>query len=118
MVLLGLSGWLGSALAGCLGGGVAGSIGVVARRDELTGRTVVVDVPAGSTGARAGFEVGDEILAVDGVSVAGMSREDFLRHVRGPVGTKVVVHVRRDGAVHRLTVERAAMREVAHPSRP
>jgi len=100
-----------SLLLGCGAPPMPASIGVVARR-EATGRVVIVEVPPGSAGARAGLEVGDEILAVGGVAVASMSKEDFQQAVRGPVGSKVSVDVRRDGLRHRIEVERAALRPV------
>jgi C-terminal processing protease CtpA/Prc len=95
----------------CGGQAMPGSIGVIAVR-ESTGRIVITEVPAGGAGAQAGLEVGDEIVAVDGVAVEGMSANDFHRAVRGAVGTRVVIDVRRDGLVHRIGVDRAAMREV------
>lgn len=97
-------------LIGCGSTAMPGSIGVVAHR-EPTGRVVILEVPAGGAGARAGLEVGDEIVAVDGVDVKSMSKEDFQGAVRGPVGTKVTVDVRRDGLRHRIAVERQALRE-------
>lgn len=116
---------LGAALAcalsacapGSMPGSMPGSIGVLARR-EVTGRVVVVEVPPGGAGARAGLETGDEILAVDGVAVAGMSKEDFQRAVRGPVGSKVTVDVRRDGLRRRIVVERLAIRGIEPPPKP
>jgi S1-C subfamily serine protease len=99
-------------LFACGGGGFAGSIGVIARREAATGRVIVVDVPSGGAGARAGLEIGDEIIAVDGRMVANMSNDDFRAAVRGPIGSKVEVDVLRDGLRKRLSVERAALREV------
>ncbi len=99
-------------LLACGGGGVAGSIGVIARRETSTGRVVVVQVPAGGAGARAGLEVGDEIIAVDDRMVAGMSPDEFRAAVRGPVGSTVNIDVLRDGLRKRMPVERAALREI------
>lgn len=106
--LLALSLSLGS--WGCGTSGMPGSIGVIAVR-EASGRIVITEVPEGGAGARAGLEVGDEIVAIDGVSVAGMTVNDFHRAVRGAAGTHVVVDVRRGGTVQRVDVERALMRE-------
>jgi carboxyl-terminal processing protease len=99
-------------LAACGPGGFSGSIGIVARREASTGRVILVDVPSGGAGARAGLEVGDEIIAVDGRMVANMSNDDFRAAVRGPIGSRVDVDVLRDGLRKRLTVERAALREI------
>ena len=79
---------------------------------EASGRIVITEVPEGGAGAQAGLEVGDEIVAIDGVAVASMSADDFHRAVRGPVGTKVTIGVRRDGMLHQVVVDRAAMREL------
>lgn len=86
-----------------------GSIGVVAHR-EASGRVVILEVPAGGAGARAGLEVGDEIVAIDGVEVRTMSKDDFQASVRGPAGSRVAVDVRRDGLRHRILVERRVLR--------
>jgi carboxyl-terminal processing protease len=99
-------------LFACGSGGYAGSIGVVARREGATGRVIVVEVPAGGAGARAGLEVGDEIIAVDDRMVSSMTPDQFRAAVRGPVGTPVTVEIIRDGARKRLRVERAAIKEL------
>lgn len=99
--------------AACAPTPIPGSIGVVARREAGSGRIVVIRVPAGGAGARAGLEVGDEIVAVDRQPVASMTPDDFHRAVRGPVGSRVVLKVRRDGALHDVGVERAALKEIA-----
>lgn len=97
-------------LGACGGTAMPGSIGVVAHR-EPTGRVVILDVPSGGAGARAGLEVGDEIVAIDGVDVKSLSKDGFQSAVRGPVGSTVTVDVRRDGLRHRIKVERQALRE-------
>lgn len=99
-------------LLACGGGGFAGSIGVIARREPSSGRVVIVEVPSGGAGARAGLEVGDEIIAVDDRMVASMSPNEFRAAVRGPVGSSVNVDVLRDGLRKRLRIERAALREI------
>jgi S1-C subfamily serine protease len=85
-----------------------GSIGIYAHRERSTGRIVVVGVQPGGGGARAGLEVGDEILEVDGVPVRTIGDGDFHALVRGELGTTVVVVVRRDGLRHRIEVPRIA----------
>lgn len=98
------------ALLGCGATPTPGSIGVRARREETTGKIVVVDVPPGLAGAQAGLESGDEIIAVEGVPVAEMSARAFSRAVRGDVGTKVMLTIRRGGVVRTLEVQRMPLK--------
>lgn len=100
------------AMTACGASGMPGSIGVIAKREPSTGRVVVVDVPTGSAGARAGLERGDEILAVDGVLVYKMSREEFSGAVRGPAGSKVMLEILRNGIHQQVVVERIQMRDL------
>jgi C-terminal processing protease CtpA/Prc len=99
-------------LLACGGGGMPGSIGVIAKREGATGRVIVVDVPSGGAGARAGLEKGDEILSVDGVSVYKMTRNEFTQAVRGPIGSKVTLEIYRDGLKQTVVVERAEIRAI------
>ena len=94
----------------CSGSSQVGSIGVIARREEMSGRIIVVEVPAGNAGALAGLEPGDEVLEVDGEPVSEMGRNDFSRAVRGTPGSRVVLTIRRDGNVQRIAVRRMPMR--------
>jgi len=55
----------------------------------------VVDGPS----EKAGILAGDRIVSVDGTSIAGvkMSKEEIMRRLRGPKGTKVRLGIRRQG---------------------
>jgi carboxyl-terminal processing protease len=101
---------LALALVACGSSALPGSIGVRARREETTGRIVVVDVPPGLAGAQAGLEPGDEILSVEGVPVAEMSARAFSRAVRGDVGTKVMLTIKRGGVVRTIEVQRMPLK--------
>ncbi len=98
------------ALLACGSSAIPGSIGVRARREETTGKIVVVDVPPGLAGAQAGLEQGDEIIAVEGVPVAEMSARAFSRAVRGDVGTKVMITIRRGGALRTIEIQRMPLK--------
>ena len=50
--------------------------------------------------SKAGLEIDDEILAVDGHSVREMSQDDVRRALRGEVGSTMVLSVER-GSVKR-----------------
>lgn len=69
----------------------------------------VVQVFEGSPAAEAGIEVGDEIVAVEGTSIAGLSADESSSRIKGPPGTEVELTV-RDGASGKertIDVERA-----------
>lgn len=58
---------------------------------------------------RAGLEVGDEILAIDGRAVQEMSQEEIRRAVRGDVGTTLLLTVERGGQRRDVKVERSPL---------
>jgi carboxyl-terminal processing protease len=55
----------------------------------------VVAVLEGSAAARAGVQAGDRIVAVDGTPTASLSVDAVQQRLRGPVGSKVVLTIRR-----------------------
>lgn len=78
----------------------------------------VIEVPKGlrvaqvfprSPADKAGIEVGDTIVSVDGKSIAGKSSAESTKLIKGPEGTKVTLGVRdaESGKTSRLTVTRA-----------
>ena len=105
--------------------GVSGQfegIGAVITTEDPTGRqgcspagprcAIVVDhTIGGSPAQRAGILPGDEIVAVDGVSVSGKTTADVVSLVRGPRGTQVVVSLSRAGRAFELRITR----EVINP---
>lgn len=54
---------------------------------------------------RAGLRYGDEIVAVDGKSTAGLASIEVSNAMKGPRGTKVVIQYRRPGTPEPLTAE-------------
>ena len=68
---------------------------------------------AGGPGERAGLRDNDLVLKVDGVSVEGLSLNDALRLIRGPVGSHVTLTVQREGALRDFGV----VRDVVDPYR-
>lgn len=95
---------------GCGSPAAMGSIGVRARREPNTGQVFVLDAPAGLGGAAAGVEPGDEILAIEGIPVGELSARAFSRLVRGPIGTRVRITVRRGEVVRTLDVTRTPLK--------
>jgi carboxyl-terminal processing protease len=63
----------------------------------------------GSPADKAGIEVGDTIVSVDGESIAGQSSNEATAKIKGPEGTEVTVGVRdsKTGRERELTLTRA-----------
>ena len=64
---------------------------------EVDGVVRIITPIAGSPAARSGIRSGDQIIAVDGVSVASGNLQETIGLMRGRAGTKVLVTVLRDG---------------------
>ncbi len=64
--------------------------------DEVGGNVVIVTPIAGSPAARSGLRSGDQIIAVDGISVEAAHLQDTIGRLRGHAGSKVTVTVLRD----------------------
>jgi carboxyl-terminal processing protease len=70
-------------------------------------RMVVVAPLAGSPAEKAGLEAGDQVLAVDGSSVDGLTLDEAIKRVRGPRGTPVALTIQRgDGEPFELKIVR------------
>lgn len=65
--------------------------------DQVDGVIRVITPIAGSPAARSGMRSGDEIIAVDGVSIEKGNIHDTIGHMRGRPGSKISVTVLRDG---------------------
>ncbi len=81
-----------------------GGIGVTMgfKDDKVTVISVLDDTP----GQKAGLQVGDEIVAVDGNEVAGQSASDVVMQIRGEVGTEVQLTILRAGEQMDVTLQR------------
>jgi regulator of sigma E protease len=65
-------------------------------------KPVVEEVTKGSAGERAGLKVGDEIVGIDSTSVAHF--QQLVDRVKPNPGRRVILQVRRDGAVRDVPV--------------
>lgn len=63
--------------------------------DEIGGNVMIVSPIAGSPAARAGLRSGDQVIAVDGVSVEANHLQETIGRLRGHAGSKVTVTVLR-----------------------
>lgn len=89
--------------------GRLGGLGIrIATRDGLP---TILHVLEGTPAERAGLKVRDQIRAVDGRSTEGITLEEVANRLRGKVGTRVGVTIRREGKPLEFTLTRAAIRE-------
>ena len=71
--------------------------GVGVEISEVDGAITIISPIAGSPAARSGLRSGDEIIAVDGVSVEPGRLGDTLARMRGRQGTRITITVARNG---------------------
>ncbi|MGH1336624.1 MAG: S41 family peptidase [Aureispira sp.] len=68
---------------------------------------IIISLPyEGGPGQLAGLEVGDKLVAIDGVNVVGAGMRKISEHMRGRPGTTVEVTIERDGKNKTMTVTR------------
>ena len=75
--------------------GEFGGLGIEVTQEE--GYVKVVAPMDGTPADEAGMEAGDFITSVDGASILGMSLDEALEILRGPVGSEVILTVVREG---------------------
>ncbi|MBQ7567351.1 S41 family peptidase [bacterium] len=82
-----------------------GGIGIYIELDKEAGNQLTVADPVeGCPAEKAGLETGDQILAIDGVATKGMALDVATSKIRGKVGTKVTLKIRREGFKQPFTV--------------
>ena len=94
--------------------GAFGGIGVY--MNFKNGVVQVVNVIDDGPGYRAGLQVGDEILAVDGIPVEEISPGEVALKIRGQIGTNVELLIHREGfedITYNLTRENIHLKTVA-----
>lgn len=80
--------------------------GVGMTLDGRSGNVIVTLVSEGSPAERASVQAGDQILMIDGVSVAGQDLNTVVSRIRGPSGSPVVLRFLRNGQQFELTIRR------------
>ena len=82
--------------------GEFGGLGLEVTQEE--GWVKVVSPIDGTPAAAAGMEAGDFITAVDGESLLGLTLDEALEYLRGPVGSEVIITVVREGEIEPFDV--------------
>jgi C-terminal processing protease CtpA/Prc len=86
-----------------------GSVGAVFGKTSADGRVWVREAPPGMGAAKAGIEVGDELIAIEGKPAQTMTPAEIHDALSGRVGTKVKVMVKRAATTVELAVERGPL---------
>jgi carboxyl-terminal processing protease len=71
-------------------------VGLQLTQDPKTNDLTVVSPVEGSPAGQAGIRSRDIIVKIDGKSTKGMSTDQAVKLIRGPIGSKVVLTVRRE----------------------
>lgn len=85
-----------------------GGFGSVIYKPEVDGNVIISEPYKGTPAARLGFVCGDEITAIDGVSVHGLTSQECSDRMKGKPGSTVVFTVKkvRTGEIKDVTVTR------------
>lgn len=101
--------WLEN-FTGKVGNEPEGSTGVTAAFDERQNRVRVFRVIPNSPAARAGIQMGDSVLSVNGKELGGrIGYREVAALIDGPVGSKVTINFSRNGQLMRMELDREAM---------
>ena len=85
-----------------------GGIGAVIYKPDVQGNVIINEPYADSPAQKYGLVCGDEIMAIDGETVVGLTSQQCSEKMRGDPGTQVVFHVKklRSGQEVDITVTR------------
>lgn len=84
--------------------GKIGSIGIRFLHDPEAGVAYVADVMPGTPAQQKGLMLRDEILAIDGAPLKGVSPADVAAMIEKPAGTKVKLAMRRAGKLFDISM--------------
>jgi len=77
--------------------GSFGGIGI--RIGVEDGQVVIVEPMEGTPASKAGLKQGDRIMKIDGQPTQGLTLQEAVRRMRGPVGSRMVLGIVRRGGV-------------------
>ena len=103
-----MTGCLAPTLSGGCSGAAPGTIGA-ALGQQSDHHVFIRSAPPGQGADKAGLLVEDEVIALDGKPVLGMTPDDIRRAVRGDVGSTLTVTIRRNGEQRDIKVTRTPL---------
>ena len=72
-----------------------GGIGAVIYKPDVQGNVIINEPYANAPAQKYGLVCGDEIMAIDGETVVGLTSQQCSEKMRGDPGTQVVFHVKK-----------------------
>lgn len=95
-----------------------GGIGAIIYKPDRNGSVIIDEPYAGSPAARAGLRCGDEIVAIDGATTAGLTSQESSDRMKGKPGTSVTFRVHKvrtaDTVDVKITRERIHLPDVEY----
>ncbi|MCP4606824.1 MAG: PDZ domain-containing protein [Proteobacteria bacterium] len=88
-----------------------GSVDAVFRYRPQENTTIVFEVRPESLSEEAGLKPGDLLLAVDGDDISNASYEAVRAVLRGPVGTKARITIKRGDKILDIEIERRTVKD-------
>ena len=82
-------------------------IGAILTQDAETLDVFIAKILEGTPAEESALEAGDQITALDGVSVEGMPLEEVMSRIKGAAGTEVQISILREGEAHTYKLLRA-----------
>lgn len=89
---------------------ISGSFGGVGMEIDVKNNILTVIAPLKGTPAEAaGIKTGDQIITIDGKSTDGVSLDEAVSRIRGPIGTTVDLTIIRAGKAINIKIARATI---------
>lgn len=82
-----------------------GGIGATVQKTDK--KLEIASIMAGTPAKKSGLKVGDELTAINGKSVVGMTVDKAVAKIRGKIGTTVKITIKRNGKTQTFSLKRA-----------
>jgi carboxyl-terminal processing protease len=83
--------------------GQYGGVGAITR--EINNKNIVTMIMEGYAAQKGGLKIGDEVIKIDNIELARISREEANQLMKGQVGTPVSITVKRAGSAQPIKLD-------------
>lgn len=84
-------------------------IGAILNQDAETLNVFIAEILGNTPAEDSDLEAGDQIIAVDDISIVGMPLEEVMARIKGAAGTEVRITILREGTEHTYLLIRATI---------